>query len=386
MNLLSRCRVALCVILLLCAQSVRALAGAYDAHLPDDLSTAPDLCARVPCRDVLPGATGFSERKGQPPYVEAYSGEGAARKLLGYVMLSTDITDMPAYSGKPVVTLMGMDTTGRIVGVKVLKHSEPILLLGIPETALTRFNEQYLGKSARDKIEVGPARPDEGVLGVDAISGATVTAIVQNQVLTSSAKAVARQVGIVPPVLRAPARWARLPAPQDWASLVASGAVQRLTVRPEQVGLARGDEPFIGLWFGDLDHPDIGRSLLGDAAYDNLRSQLAGHEHALFIIRSAGQESFKGSGFVRGGLFEDFFFARGADFLVAAFADVWLHLVLADAQAKARKGVGPRPRVQRVRVDQSSVYVEDERVDHVTASWRGRRPETRCWSPPRRGP
>jgi NosR/NirI family transcriptional regulator, nitrous oxide reductase regulator len=314
MNLLSRGWAALlCAALLFGAAAGPACAGAYDAHLPDDLSTAPDLCARVPCRDVLPGATSFSPRLGQPPYVEAYSGEGAARKLVGYVMLSTDITDMPAYSGKPVVTLVGMDTSGRFVGVKVLKHSEPILLLGIPETALTRFNDQYLGKSVRDKIEVGQARPDEGVLGVDAISGATVTAIVQNQVLTSSAKAVARQVGIVPPVLRAPARWARLPARQDWATLVASGAVQRLTVRPEQVGLARGGPPFIELWFGDLNHPDIGRSLLGDAAYDNLRSQLAAHEHALFIIRSAGQESFKGSGFVRGGLFDRVQVRQGDD-------------------------------------------------------------------------
>jgi NosR/NirI family nitrous oxide reductase transcriptional regulator len=31
-----------------------------------------------------------------------------------------------------VVTLIGMDTEGHFVGIKVLKHSEPILLLGIP--------------------------------------------------------------------------------------------------------------------------------------------------------------------------------------------------------------------------------------------------------------
>jgi NosR/NirI family nitrous oxide reductase transcriptional regulator len=74
-------------------------------------------------------------------------------------MLSTDITDTPAYSGKPVVTLIGMDTQGRFVGVKVLKHSEPILLLGIPESALLNFNAQYLGKSVADKIEVGPVAP-----------------------------------------------------------------------------------------------------------------------------------------------------------------------------------------------------------------------------------
>jgi len=313
MKLLLRCALALCAAAGLLLGAGAARAGAYEAHLPEDLATAPDLCARVPCTEVLPGATTFSERKGQPPYVEAYAGEGAARKLVGYVMLSTDITDTPAYSGKPVVTLVGMDTSGRFVGIKVLKHSEPILLLGIPETALTKFNDQYLGKSVKDKIEVGPSRPDENVLGVDAISGATVTVIAQNQVLTTSANAVARQVGLVAPVVRQPARWAKLPAGQDWATLVASGAVQHLVVKPEQVGLERGGAPFIELWFGDLNHPDIGRSLLGDAAFDNLRSQLKPHEHAIFIVRSAGAESFKGSGFVRGGLYDRIQVRQGDD-------------------------------------------------------------------------
>ena len=30
-------------------------------------------------------------------------------------------------------------------------------------------------KSVAERIEVGPSRPDEGVIGLDAISGATVT-------------------------------------------------------------------------------------------------------------------------------------------------------------------------------------------------------------------
>ena len=85
--------------------------GSYEAELPADLATAKDMCALLPCKDVFPGATHFSERKGQPPYVEAYDKADDGRQLLGYVMLSTDITDTPAYSGKPVVTLIGMDKT-----------------------------------------------------------------------------------------------------------------------------------------------------------------------------------------------------------------------------------------------------------------------------------
>jgi len=303
--------------LLLFALGVRpalAASGAYEAALPANLAEAPNLCALVPCKDVFPGATSFSERKGQPPYVEAYGDPVDGKKpLLGYVMLSTDISDTPGYSGKPIVTLIGMDKQGRFVGIKVLKHSEPILLLGIPETALLNFNHQYIGKSAADKIEVGQSRPDEGILGVDAISGATVTVIAQNQVLTTAAASVARQVGILAPTKREPARYAQTGRLMGWTELVKAGAVQHLLIRPEQLGLERSPEPFIELWFGDLDHPDLGKSLLGEQAWQGLRAQLKDSEHAIFIIRTAGSASFKGSGFVRGGIYDRVQIKQGLD-------------------------------------------------------------------------
>lgn len=310
------CAAALAAFFLLLPSAPAVAAGAYEAQLPTELATARDLCALLPCAEVFPGAIAFSERLGSPPYVEAYgAGEGSGKhgKLLGYVMLSTDITDTPAYSGKPVVTLIGMDTRGRFVGVKVLKHSEPILLLGIPESALLKFNEQYLGKSVADKLEIGQSRADEGVLGLDAISGATVTVIAQNQVMMASGAAVARQVGILAPTRREPARYAPARPDAGWAELVKQGSVKRLQVRPEQLGLDKSDEPFIELWFGDLNHPDIARSLLGAQGHDNLRAQLKPGEHAIFIIRTAGAESFKGSGFVRGGLYDRVQVKQGAD-------------------------------------------------------------------------
>ena len=308
------CLAALFVLLALCASAARAGTGSYEAALPAELNTARNLCALVPCAEVFPGARTFSERLGQPPYVEAY-GEPAAGKptLLGYVMLSTDITDTPAYSGKPVVTLIGMDVQGRFVGIKVLKHSEPILLLGIPESALLNFNRQYIGKSVADKIEVGQSRPDEGVLGVDAISGATVTVITQNQVLMTSGTTVARQVGLLAPTVHAPAHFALSGQRLSWAQLVRQGSVQRLRVQPEQVGMPRSSEPFIELWFGDLNHPDLGASVLGPDSWANLRLQLKDGEQALFVIRTAGVESFKGSGFVRGGIYDRLQVKQGAD-------------------------------------------------------------------------
>src|SRR3546814_18253689 len=67
--------------------------------------------------DVCSSDLSFSLRKGQPPYVEAYqqrADRDADRRsedkvLLGYVFLSTDIVDIPGYSGQPIVTLIGME-------------------------------------------------------------------------------------------------------------------------------------------------------------------------------------------------------------------------------------------------------------------------------------
>ncbi|HRF21322.1 MAG TPA: 4Fe-4S binding protein [Comamonas denitrificans] len=315
--------------------ALAASSTAYEAELPANLATTPDMCSLLPCTDVFPGATHFSKRKGQPPYVEAYDNDSAQKKLLGYVMLSTDITDTPAYSGKPVVTLIGMDTQGKYVGVKVLKHSEPILLLGIPESALINFNNQYLGKSASDNIEVGPSRPDENILGVDAISGATVTVIAQNQVIQLSGQAVGRQTGIIEPTVRDPAKFITTEKKYTWDDLVKLGAVQRLLVKPEQVGLPRSTEPFIELWFGDLNHPDIGISLIGKNNFERLQSDLKEGENAFFIIKTAGQESFKGSGFVRGGIFDRVQVKQGAD--AFTFRDLdYLNLYGLDAENAPR--------------------------------------------------
>jgi len=299
--------------------------NSYEAPLPVQLSTDPDLCAYVPCQDVIAGADGFSERKGKPAYVEAYRSkngdhsekdnhqekekgnhhdENDDRELIGYVFLSTDIVDIPAYSGKPVVTLIGMNTKGVITGAKVLRHSEPILLLGIPESELTRFIKQYVGKFVGDKIEIGKPREGQGYIGLDAITGATVTVISQNQVMLRCGVAIARQVGILKPTVRPQAKFSELAATPAWADLVADGSVQRLLVKREDVGLEANGTPYIDLWFGYLNQPTLGRAILGRNGYESLMARLKPGEHAMFIIRTGGNQSFKGSGFVRGGIYD----------------------------------------------------------------------------------
>lgn len=303
-------------------------ASTYEAPLPAQLSSDPDLCAWVPCRDVMPEADRFSLRKGQPHYVEAYKlhddepddteregnhdNHAQPPELIGYVFLSTDIVDIPAYSGKPVVTLIGMDTTGKIVGVRILRHSEPILLVGIPEGELTKFIMQFIGKHAWDKVEIGKARTEGGYIGIDAISGATVTVIAENQVVMRSAYEVARQVGIIKAEPRPQAVFTPPTGKRSWNDLLQEGSIQRLTVTPADVGVEGGGQPYLDAYFGYLNAPDIGRSVLGDRVYERLMAELKPGEHAIFIVAN-GSASFKGSGFVRGGIYDRIQVAQDMD-------------------------------------------------------------------------
>lgn len=306
------------IFLMLLLFPLLAAASSYEAPLPVQLSTDPDLCAYAPCKDIMPEADSFSTRKGKPAYVEAYHN----RQLIGYIFLSTDIVDIPAYSGKPVVTLLGMDAAGKIIGVKILKHSEPILLVGIPESELTKFIKQFVGRFAWDKVEIGKARSGEGFVGIDAITGATVTVIAQNQVVMRSAYEIAKQTGIVQPIPKPQAQFTTIQEKLNWDALLKEGSVQHLRVMPKDLELGEGKEPYIDLYFGYLNAPNVGPNVLGERNYQRLMADLKPGEHAIFIIAN-GSSSFKGSGFVRGGIYDriqvsqemDTFTFRDTDYL-----------------------------------------------------------------------
>jgi NosR/NirI family nitrous oxide reductase transcriptional regulator len=298
-------QLALMLLIALCGllSAASAKASMYNAELSQETMSGPDLCAGAPCRDVMPAAQSFSKRKGMPSYVEAYAGDDGKQRLVGYVFLSTDVVDIPAYSGKPVVTLIGMDTHGIITGVRILKHSEPILLAGIPESVLTTFVRQYVGRAGNARLEIGHGNDGDDKDGLDAISGATVTAIAENQVIAQCAYEIGKQVGIFKGETRPRAHFTPLNDTLDWAALVREGAVRHLLVQAGDVGAGDSGQPYMDLYFGYLNVPTIGISLLGKRGYERLMQDLKADEHALFIVAS-GQVSFKGSGFVRGGIYD----------------------------------------------------------------------------------
>jgi len=255
-------------------------------------------CARLPCSEVMPGAAGFAP-SAEGPHWEA---RNAAGELVGWIALSTDFVDVKAYSGKPLVTLVGLSREGRITGARVVHHSEPILLIGIPEQALHDFAAVYRDLPARQRVVVGRAQREDAI-SVDAISGATVTVLAQNLTILETARSLGAEVGLFSPTVIGRGRFVREEVPWSFDEMLERGALGHLEVSEAEMGLDGGEAPYIDLYFGVADAPQVGRSLLGEREYEYQMERLAEGEHLLAVF-NRGSGSFKGSGFVRGGIFD----------------------------------------------------------------------------------
>jgi NosR/NirI family transcriptional regulator, nitrous oxide reductase regulator len=267
----------------------------------------------------FPEGDRVEEEAGDPPAAAVYRGE----ERIGLIFETNDVAPIPAYSGEPVNMLVGLDATGMITGVIVIEHSEPIMLVGIPEQRLVDFANQYLTRTVRDRVRVGISpHQREGYQYVDAVSGATVTVVVMGEGIMRSARRVALAHGLIDPGAAEPREPATvredLFEPAGWNRLIEAGAIGRLDLFRGEI-----DEAFIGtdaegletappgtegdifidLHAAYLNAPTVGRNLIGDAAYGRLMERLDEGEHAIMLM-SYGLYSFKGSGFVRGGIFD----------------------------------------------------------------------------------
>lgn len=267
--------------------------SAQSAEAPERLD-----CDELDCAAVLPEASRF-EQSDDRAYATGLSSTG---EPVGWVVLSTDVVDIPAYSGKPLVTLVGLRPDATIAGAKVVHHSEPILLVGIPESALHGFVDRYAGLDATARVVVGRA-PDDETIAVDVISGATVTALAQNRTILESARVLGAAVGVVDARSLRRGHFVREEQPWSWERMVDEGVFGRLTVTETDMDVGDEDTAFVDLWFTIVDAPQVGRALLGDGNYEHLIENLEDGEH-LFVVLGNGTSSFKGSAFVRGGIFD----------------------------------------------------------------------------------
>lgn len=142
-------------------------------------------------KTLFPGAERLGKTDENQPTRAVYSHNA----LLGYIYFSDQITPIPAYSGKPIRLLVALGTDAKIKAVSMLRHDEPILVVGITNNNLSAFIAQYENFDARARVRIG-AYNRPGYSSVDGITGATITAMVINSSLMQSAKSVADALGL----------------------------------------------------------------------------------------------------------------------------------------------------------------------------------------------
>ncbi|OWV98644.1 4Fe-4S binding protein [Rhizobium sp. R72] len=262
-------------------------------------------------------AESFGAPQGEPPIAPVMK----AGEVLGYAYLNSDFTASTGYSGKPIHIVVGISREGVIRGIKLVDHKEPIVLIGIPQARVVAALNSIIGKDL-SRVAAGLDRPPQ----VDIVSGATVTVLVMgDSVIRSAVKLIrshrldsqntvqAPQIAEVKHVDEAKV------GIEDWQTLLGDGSIRSLRLSVGEVSqafrAAKQDaaannpeatpetERFIDLYVAPASVPIIGRSLLGDALYERLRKQLKADQSAL-LVAGDGAYSFKGSGYVRGGIFD----------------------------------------------------------------------------------
>ena len=214
---------SLTILAVLCLGATRADAETLASFLPDlePSQLYPEADAFGPVRDDVAVA----------PILKG--GETVA-----WAFLTSDFVGTTGYSGKPIHVVAGIDKDAVLTGVELVKHSEPIVLIGIPNSKMVALTETYAGLDLKAEAAAGGGAHD-----LDIISGATVTIMIIDDSLVRGGIRVARALGLgdlAPQLAEGPRRALDLSQQdiRDWSTLSGDGSVRRLTLDIGQINAA----------------------------------------------------------------------------------------------------------------------------------------------------
>jgi NosR/NirI family nitrous oxide reductase transcriptional regulator len=167
-------------VLLLCASLCCAVSASARTVLQDYLPSAV-------ASDFVPGAEGFGPIREDLAVAPVLKGG----ETVAWVFVTSDFVGTTGYSGKPIHTLVAVGKDAKIIGVRLVKHSEPIVLIGIPEAKVKALVAGYAGLDLAAEAKSGGTAHE-----VDIISGATVTVMVIDDSIVRSGLKVARALGL----------------------------------------------------------------------------------------------------------------------------------------------------------------------------------------------
>lgn len=136
-------------------------------------------------RRVMPDATSFGLKSGEPPVYPAYrqTGNAANPELIGYIFETKDFPPPEiGYSG-PIEVLVGMNLEGTLTGTEILFYRESYKSIRGDFLNTERFPQQFKDKFIGDGFRVGR--------DVDGVSRATISSWAAARGVRNSARKVA---------------------------------------------------------------------------------------------------------------------------------------------------------------------------------------------------
>ena len=278
----------------------------------------------------FPNSTRAGPLEGEPLAAEIFNNQTS----LGFAFLTVDAVPSLGFSSLPFKIVVGLGLDGNISAAKLLDHNEPIIDILLLD-GLNKFTDQYSGVDIRrpwrvslTKISYVSGQSDEsmGASGtLDGISAATISAVLFNEAILTSARLVARAHGLR--LNDEPAVDMTFFKKTDWPLLLQDGSVAHLEVTNSEA-LERGidlgrhrevgdslrliqeqvapryrrkerhqaaeerpeEKSFIDLFIAPVTPPSIGRSIMGDASYNLFISGRAAEDLVLLMMSKGTYE------------------------------------------------------------------------------------------------
>lgn len=293
-------RVCLLILILMCVYVPEVFSKEGDVtHIPADIEA------------IFPTATRIGTRDPDIPVIPVYQ----LNQLLGYVFESNDFVDFMGFAGEPINILIGLDPQGVMKGLKILQHNEPIFVYGLGQAPFVDFVNKYKEHSIRERFIIDSAdQSSANSTYFDGVTKATVSVLVANDTIISSALKVARAKldGFI-----APSNMMLKPSigpveTLSFAQLLKRGLITHWqiplnevladqTLESEVLSAISDIEPktgqFVDLYLAFINIPIIGKNVLGEQEFARLQENLKPGEHALLVF-SNGDYSYVSEEFI----------------------------------------------------------------------------------------
>lgn len=293
-------RVCLLILILMCVYVPEVFSKEGDVtHIPADIEA------------IFPTATRIGTRDPEIPVIPVYQ----LNQLLGYVFESNDFVDFMGFAGEPINILIGLDPQGVMKGLKILQHNEPIFVYGLGQAPFVDFVNKYKEHSIRERFIIDSAdQSSANSTYFDGVTKATVSVLVANDTIISSALKVARAKldGFI-----APSNMMLKPSigpveTLSFAQLLERGLITHWqmplnevladqTLESEVLSAISDIEPetgqFVDLYLAFINIPIIGKNVLGEQEFARLQENLKPGEHALLVF-SNGDYSYVSEEFI----------------------------------------------------------------------------------------